>query len=312
MIDLHLHLDGSLLPSDLKKLARLSSFPLPTEEDEALFSLLSAKGARSLNEYLDRFVLPVSVMQSGEAVSLAVTLLANRLRDMGYEYAEIRFAPLLHTKKGASIEKIAESAVEGMRRSSLPMGLIFCCMRGQERKLNERTVELAAEFKSKGVVGVDLAGAEALYPTESYKEIFDLARRFSLNITIHAGEAAGSDSVRAALDFGAKRIGHGVRLAEDEALQARVKRDGVTIEVCLTSNLQTGAVRNLSEHPVRRFLEQGIPCALCSDNMVVSDTDVSREWSRLSSSFGFGEDVRTRLEENARRASFSSFARRSL
>ncbi len=304
MIDLHLHLDGSLTPSDIKALARLTKTELPTEDDEALFSLLCARGTRSLNEYLEKFELPLSVLQNGETVGQAVERLGRRLFDLGYEYAEVRFAPLLHLRRGADLRAIAEGALEGRKRSKTPINLLFCCMRGADALLNRKTIELAAEYKNEGVAGVDLAGAEALYPTENYKEVFSLAAKENLNITIHAGEAAGEDSVRAALDFGAKRIGHGVAAAKSEDLMQRIRNEGVTIEVCPTSNLQTGAVQSIKAHPLALFLEKGIPCALSSDNMTVSDTDVFREWGKVRQAFSFEENVKERLFASARKAAF--------
>ena len=121
------------------------------------------------------------------------------------------------------MREIAEGAIKGRFESSMDVNLIFCCMRGADRRLNLETVEAAAAFRECGVCGVDLAGAEALYPTENYKDVFELAMRENLNITIHAGEAAGADSIRAALDFGAKRIGHAVAARRDKALQKRRK-----------------------------------------------------------------------------------------
>ncbi|MCR4726630.1 MAG: adenosine deaminase [Clostridia bacterium] len=304
MIDLHLHLDGSLTPEDVRTLASLSGVTLPTKNDEELFSLLTARDTRSLSEYLEKFELPLSVLQSGEAVGLAVERLGDRLFDLGYSFAEIRFAPLLHLRRGASMRSIAEGALEGVKRSRLPIGLIFCCMRGAEKAKNEETIECAAEYKNAGVVGVDLAGAEALYPTENYRDIFRLAAKENLNITIHAGEAAGADSVRAALDFGAKRIGHGVAAAGDDALLERIKTAGVTIEICPTSNSQTGAIPSIAAHPVRTFLEKGVHCALSSDNMTVSDTDVFREWAKIKAAFSFDDSVKERLIRSAEAASF--------
>ena len=304
MIDLHLHLDGSLTPRDLLSLSRLTGTVLPTEKEEALKPLLTFDGRGTLNDYLKKFDLPLSVLQSGEAVEYAVTALGDRLAAMGYEYAEIRFAPLLHTRKGSTLPEIVQGAIKGLEGSKLPMGLILCCMRGASREENLRTVEVAAEMRDRKVVGVDLAGAEALYPTEGYQEVFSLASRLGLNITIHAGEAAGADSVRAALDFGAKRIGHGVAAAKDESLLTRIAENGVAIEVCPTSNLQTGAIPSLREHPLPLFLERGISVVLCSDNMTVSDTDVGREWRRVKEECFLAEGTFDNLNENARRVAF--------
>jgi len=305
MIDLHLHLDGSLTPKDLLTMSRMTKTSLPTEEEEALASLMTFSGRGTLKEYLNKFRLPLSVMQSAESVEYAVRSLGDRLGSLGYEGAEVRFAPLLHTEKGAKIEEIVEGAVKGIKESKTPIKLLLCCMRGASEEANRRTIEAAATCRKDGVVGVDLAGAEALYPTEEYREIFSLASRFGLNITIHAGEAAGEDSVKAALDFGAKRIGHGVA-ARSEALLDRLAAEKIAIECCPTSNLQTGAVVSLKEHPIRRFIEKGIPCVLCSDNMTVSDTDLPREWEKVRTAFGWSEAIREMLEKQAKESAFQA------
>ena len=300
MIDLHLHLDGSLSVAEVRELARMTGVTLPTEDADELRSLLTFDGRGTLNDYLKKFELPLSVLQTREAVSYAVYSLSNRLRDMGYEYAEIRFAPILHTRRQFSADGILRGAIDGLKTSSFPAKLILCCMRGATEKENLETVYLAAKYRSDGVCGVDLAGAEALYPTEGYREVFSLASRLGLNITIHAGEAAGEDSVKAALDFGAKRIGHGVAAAGSKELLDRIKRNDVLIESCPTSNVQTGAVPSLSEHPLGRFLSEGVPVALCSDNMTVSDTDVPREWARVKAALSLADADLDRLTENAR------------
>ena len=206
MIDLHLHLDGSLTPDDLLALAKTSGIPLPTTDKKELFALMTFDGRGTLNDYLRKFDLPLSVMQSGETVAYAFRSLADRLFKIGYDYAEVRFAPILHTRKGATAEEIVQGALKGLQGAKMSIGVILCCMRGSSREENLRVVELAASYREKGVVGVDLAGAEALYPTENYREVFSLASELGLNITIHAGEAAGEESIRAALESALARV----------------------------------------------------------------------------------------------------------
>ena len=298
MIDLHLHLDGSLTPREVLFLAKLSGVSLFTKDEDALLRAMTFDGRGTLNEYLQKFELPLSVMQNAEAVEFAVKSLGDRLFDKGYTYAEVRFAPVLHTEKGVKAEEIVQGAIKGLGGTKLLMKLILCCMRGRTEKENLLTVELAAEYRGKGVCGVDLAGAEALYPTAAYKEVFSLASDLGLNITIHAGEAAGEESVKAALDFGAKRIGHGVAIKSKELLD-RVKANDVLIECCPTSNLQTGAVKKMKDHPIKRFAEVGVPVALCSDNMTVSSTDVSAEWKKVKAALGFEQEFFGVLTKNA-------------
>lgn len=304
MIDLHLHLDGSLTPQEIVALQDLSGVSLFSKDPEVLLREMTFDGRGTLNDYLKKFELPLSVMQNPEAVAYAVTSLGNRLFNMGYTYAEVRFAPILHTQKGASAESIVQGAIKGLQGTKMPLKLILCCMRGSAEQQNLQTVELAAAYKNQGVVGVDLAGAEALYPTENYRQVFSVASRLGLNITIHAGEAAGEDSVKAALDFGAKRIGHGVA-AKSEELLSRIKNSGVLIEICPTSNLQTGAVASIKDHPVDRFLKAGVPVALCSDNMTVSGTCVFKEWALLQSAFGYPNAMFDSLTQTARSHAFS-------
>lgn len=296
MIDLHLHLDGSLTPQEILYLADLSGVSLITRNEKELRARMTFDGRGTLNDYLTKFDLPLSVMQNAEAVEYAVRALGDRLFEMGYTYAEVRFAPVLHTLKCAAQKDIVQGAVKGLQGTKIPLKLILCCMRGRSREENLSTVELAALFRGKGVVGVDLAGAEALYPTENYKEVFSLASKLGLNVTIHAGEAAGEDSVSAALDFGAKRIGHGARV-KSAALISRLKQNGVLIECCPTSNLQTGAVSCLSKHPIKHFWEEGVPIALCSDNMTVSDTDVIQEWQKVKSALSLPDEAFLRLTD---------------
>lgn len=298
MIDLHLHLDGSLTPREVLFLAKLSGVSLFTKNEDALLRAMTFDGRGTLNEYLQKFELPLSVMQNAEAVEFAVKSLGDRLFDKGYTYAEVRFAPVLHTEKSVKAEEIVQGAIKGLGGTKLLMKLILCCMRGRTEKENLLTVELAAEYRGKGVCGVDLAGAEALYPTAAYKEVFSLASDLGLNITIHAGEAAGEESVKAALDFGAKRIGHGVAIKSKELLN-RVKANDVLIECCPTSNLQTGAVKRMEDHPIKRFAEVGVPVALCSDNMTVSSTDVSAEWKKVKAALGFEQEFFGVLTKNA-------------
>jgi len=285
MIDLHCHLDGSLSVRDVLTLSNMTGETLPTTEERVLFSLLTFDKVGTLNEYLTKFDLPIRLLRSGECMEYAVRSVAERLASCGCTYAELRFAPALHMMGGATMREIVQGAIKGRKGAAIPINLILCAIRGREEKENVSVIEIAAEEKGKGVVGVDLAGAEALYPTENYKSVFDLAYRSGLNITIHAGEASGADSVRAALDFGARRIGHGVAAIRDDRLIDRIIRDDIALEVCPTSNVQTGAVPSLTANPLPKFLEKGVSCVICSDNMTVSNTDVRQEYEKVKQAF---------------------------
>lgn len=310
MIDLHLHLDGSLSPEVVRKLAALQKVPLPTDNRTELKSQLSVPAAcGSLNDYLRCFDLPVTVLQSSEALTLAVKDLTARLREQGLLYGEIRFAPSQHTKKGLTQAQVVEAAIRGLPAKAkgawgFSSQLILCCMRGGEEDANRETVEVAARFLGQGVCAVDLAGAEALYPTENYRKLFSYARSLGVPFTLHAGEAAGPESVWQALNMGASRIGHGVRAKEDPKLVAYLAEHKIPLELCPTSNLQTKAVPNWEHFPLREYLSQGIVATVNTDNMTVSQTTLSKEYALLKRTVGLTEEERVILLKNSVQAAF--------
>lgn len=310
MIDLHLHFDGSLLPRTVLELAQEQGILLPAKEpDELKLFLTAPENCESLNEYLEKFDLPLKVLQTREAVRKAMYILVSSLKEQGMLYAEIRFAPQLHTKKGLTQERVVQAALLGMQEalagSFFRCKLILCCMRGADnREENLLTVQTAAAFLGRGVAALDLAGAEALYPTEEFAEIFSLARELGVPFTIHAGEADGPESIEAALSFGASRIGHGVRAAEDPELLARLKEQQIPLEMCPSSNVQTKAVPSLSQHPVLEFLRQGLCVTVNTDNMTVSDTTIEKEFGLLSRELGMTAEDRKKLLLNAADAAF--------
>ncbi|MDO5416368.1 MAG: adenosine deaminase [Lachnospiraceae bacterium] len=308
MIDLHLHLDGSLSPKLLMKLASLEGVSLPAKEEKELLPYLSApEDCASLNEYLEKFDLPVSCIQSEESLAEAGRGLTEELAAEGLLYAEIRFAPQLHLQKGLSQEQVIQAVIRGLQKgreeNGLKTGLILCCMRGsQNKKENLETVRLAGDYLNKGVCGLDLAGAEALFPTGQFADLFSLAKRRGIPFTIHAGEASGPQSVWKALEFGAARIGHGVRSVEDPELLKALRERRTTLEICVTSNYQTKAVP-AGKSPALALLRQGIAVTANTDNRTVSGTTLAREFARLRDMGMTREEERTLLQ-NAVHAAF--------
>lgn len=315
MIDLHLHLDGSLPPALLLRLAEMEGVTLPAKDAEGLVPWLSAPiDCSSLNEYLEKFELPVSCMQSLETIAAAAGGLVEELSQEGLVYAEIRFAPQQHMRKGLSQRQVVRAAVDGMeeacRRTGFQAGLILCCMRGRENlQENLETVRAASEFLGKGVCAVDLAGAEALFPTGEFGELFSLARQLSVPYTIHAGEADGPESIRAALSFGTRRIGHGVRCIEDEKLVEELKEKQTTLEVCVISNLQTKAIPEGTVHPILQLLRRGLRVTVNTDNMTVSQTTIAREFAYLRK-LGMTPEEERQLLHNSADAAFLSTEKR--
>lgn len=311
MIDLHLHLDGSLSAQDVLTLAQRQNIALSEKnEEEARRRITVPPGCKSLGEYLSCFELPLSVLQTAQALSDSVYSLINRLAHSGMIYAEIRFAPQLHMQKGMAMEEACQAAADGLARakrdfSSCAVQLIFCCMRGTRNLQNNlNTVELASAYRDKGVCAADLAGAEGLYPTQDFAEVFSRVRALELPFTIHAGEADGPQSIWAAVEMGATRIGHGVRAIEDERLLDTLIKKRITLECCPTSNVQTAAVPSIEEHPVLKLLERGVSVTVNTDNMTVSGTTLAREFAVLKERLHMSVSQEKRLLLNSARAAF--------
>ena len=313
MIDLHLHLDGSLTPEDILALAELSGVTLPHQTEDALRPLLEvAPGCRNLGEYLEKFDLPLQVLQTEEAIAFSVYLLLRRLKKDGLCYAEIRFAPQLHQTQGLSQKQVVAAAVGGLQQGimefGIPAQLILCCMRSDDnRDANIETVRVAKEFLGEGVCAVDLAGNEFAYPTEDFEEIFRLAKELEVPYIIHAGEAAGPESVWQALRLGALRIGHGVRSIEDPGLVEKLAQLQIPLEMCFTSNLQTKAA-NEQNYPLFDYLRQGVYVTINTDNMTVSGTNLRQEYRLLQEQFGLSVDQLSQIACNAADCAFITSA----
>lgn len=311
-IDLHLHLDGSLRADTVWELAKEQGIVLPVSSGEELARRLQVpEDCEDLNEYLKCFDLPLLVLQRPEAMERVVYELIEDLAGQGLDYAEIRFAPQLSVRGGMTTDEVVEAAVRGLKRAltvypAMRAGLILCFMRGTGNEaLNRETLKAAVKYRTEGVLAVDLAGAEALFPTADYEELFRDARRAGLSITIHAGEADGPESVRKALDFGAVRLGHGVRAIEDDGLVERIIRERITLEVCPVSNLHTKLAKDRYSHPIRRLFDRGVRVTVNTDNMTVSHTSLEREYGFLKEYYGFTDGELEQMNQYAKEAAFT-------
>lgn len=306
MIDLHLHLDGSLEPEDIVKLAQVGNVSLPADDPDTLRREITVDPqCTSLTEYLTKFQLTGMVMQTRESISLSVELLLHRLKQMGILYSEIRFAPQFHTQKGLTQEEVTEAAVEGLERGKIPAQLILCCMRGEFPKENNmETVRAAKKYLGKGVCCIDLAGDETHYPTKDYEEIFSYAHKLQVPCIIHAGESAGPESVKQALAFGAKRIGHGIRAIQDPELVQYLAQESIPLEMCFTSNIQTGTVSDVSQYPLIEYLNRGLLVTLNTDNMTVSGTTLKEEYKKVQALFRLDDETMKQIAKNAVKSSF--------
>jgi len=306
MIDLHLHLDGAISLRSARQLAALQGIAVPADDSELLEIMRVNPDCRSLNDFLKKFAFPNSLLQSTLGLSTAVYNLCEELRASGLIYAEIRFAPQLACRDGFSQEDAVLAAIDGLKKSALPANLIISCLRGHlgSPDGNRETVRLAAKYLGKGVCATDLAGPEKGYPMELYRELFAYARSIGVPFEIHAGEDAGPENVRTAVEFGASRIGHGISSVEDPELMAMLAEKKVAMMLCPTSNLQTCVIKRLSELPVRTFMNAGIPIAICTDDPSVEGTDLKSEWRKTIETFHLSEDEIRRLMLNAVDAAF--------
>lgn len=306
LIDLHLHLDGSLSVESVKQLAAMQNIEIPASDAEIKEKISLTGNCKDLNEYLDKFGFALSLLQTKEAVSQAVYNLKEELKQQGLIYAEIRFAPQRHCDKGLTQEEVVLAAIEGMNRSDLKTGLILCCMRGDDNKAeNLETLRLAEKYREAGVCAADLAGAEALYPMDSFRYIFDECRRLGVRYTVHAGEAAGPENVHRALLFEAERIGHGIRSYEDLCVLKEVVAYHIPLEFCPTSNLNTSIFERIEDYPFVRYLDAGACITVNTDNMSVSDTTLKKEWRLLIDTFGLKKDDVKKLLLNSAKAAFT-------
>lgn len=313
-IDLHLHLDGSMLPETAWELARERNIPMPADtlEEFRNFIVLTAD-CKSVNEYLKRFEMPLSILQDRDSLARVTRELIALLSDQGLAYAEIRFAPQLHTRNGMSQRDAIEAVLAGRREAlakcpSMQASILLCAMSMGSEKINETenllTVSLAKEYLGHGVVGVDLAGAEGIVPLSRFASIFDRARMLGIPFTCHAGDSQGPDTVEAALNFGARRIGHGHHIALDRSLCARAIRDGVTLEICPTSNIQCQTQPSYAEHPLKRLISMGVACTINTDNMILSDISLDQEYDHCIREMGLSYADLIRCNINSARASF--------
>lgn len=306
MIDLHMHLNGSLSTKIILKIAEEDNVKLPTYDENELQKLISVpKNNQSLNDYLKCTAVPRLVTQTENGIEKAVFYLLEELANQGIIYAEIRFAPQRHRDNGLTQEQVVLSAIRGVQKARIKASLILCCMRGDNLfEENLETLNLAEKYLNNGVGGLDLAGAEAKFKTIDYKELFEIAHKKNIPFTIHAGEADGANSVSDAIDFGAKRIGHGIRSIEDDEVIKKLIENNVYLEICPSSNLQTKAVESIEYYPFRKLLDRGVKLTVNTDNKNISDTTLSEEFKILEDNFSLTNSERKELLYNSINASF--------
>lgn len=281
--DLHCHLDGSLRLQTILELAEKDGVVLPARDVEGLRRALHVgDNCGSLETYLQAFAITLSVMQTEESIYRVAYELAEDAARENVRYMEVRYAPMLHTQRGLPLPNIVDAVVQGLRDGErdhgVLSGIILCGIRNMDPAVSFQMAELAIAFKHAGVVGFDLAGAEVDHPAKDHAEAFHLILKNNVNCTLHAGEAYGPESIHQAIHFcGAHRIGHGCRLAEDGDLLNYVNDHRIALEVCPSSNVQTGAVASLEQHPLRFYFDYGLRVTINTDNRLITDTSVTKE-----------------------------------
>jgi adenosine deaminase len=312
--DLHLHLDGSLRPRTVWELAKEQNVKLPAKTPAELARKLTAGSrTKSLADYLKIFDVTLSVLQVPEALERVAYELAEDCAAENVRHMEVRYSPILHQDKGLKLPDILEPVLRGLRRAEgdfkMSTGVIICGMRNISPRRSYQLAELAIEYRNRGVVAFDLAGEEKDFPARDHRRAFRLIADHNLSSTVHAGEGFGPPSIAQALhDCGAHRIGHGTRLIEDPELLNYVNDHRVPLEVCLTSNVQTGAVKSLQGHPFRRYLDAGLRVTLNTDNRMVSGTDLTKEYGIAIRTFGLTPYQLKRIVVNGFKSAFLPYA----
>jgi adenosine deaminase len=323
---LHDHLDGGLRPETVIELADDAGYEdLPTRDPQELTEILTAGAHRGhLNLYLDAFRHTVGVMQTRDALHRVAREAAEDLAADGIVYAEVRFAPELHTERGLTLDEVVEAVLHGFQDGSafrqIKVRALLTAMRTAAR--SAEIAELAVRHRDNGVVGFDIAGAEAGWPPSRHLDAFQYVHRENFHVTIHAGEGFGLPSIWEAVQYcGAERLGHGVRLADD----IRVDSDGtatlgrlasyirdrrIPLEMCPTSNVQTGAAESIAEHPLRLLRQLHFRVTVNTDNRLMSQVTLTDEFASLVREFGYGWPDLQWLTINAMKSAFAPFDER--
>jgi adenosine deaminase len=328
---LHDHLDGGLRPETILELADAVGHPLPAGDAEALGAwFVAAADSGSLERYLETFAHTVAVMQTEAGLHRVAKECALDLAADGVVYAEVRYAPEQHLENGLSLDAVVDAVQAGFAEGSaeaaalgrpIRVGVLLTAMRHAAR--SQEIAELSVRYRDAGVVGFDIAGAEAGFPPTRHLDAFEYLQRENFHFTIHAGEAFGLPSIWQAIQWcGADRLGHGVRLVDDITgspaagdavlgrLAAYVRDKRIPLELCPSSNVQTGAAASIAEHPIGLLHDLRFRVTVNTDNRLMSGTSMSREMTLLCEAFGWGWTELRWLTINAMKSAFIPFDER--
>src|SRR5437870_10717403 len=296
--ELHCHLDGAVRPATAEEVADGLDLDLPRP-----LRLTAPASCASQAEYLTYFADAIMVLQTAGALERAAYELGVDSAAEGVDYLEVRWAPRLHLRRGLRVSEVVEAVLRGLAAAPLRAVAIACAMRSHPVEDNVALAREAGRFAGQGLVGFDLAGAEARHPAAPQAPAFEAARAAGLHLTCHAGEAGEPASVEEALDLGVERIGHGVIGARVPRIAERLRSERIVLDMCPTANWKCKAIPSLSEHPLPRLVRAGVRCTISTDSRTVANTTLAREFD-LMSAIGMTEEELRRCNETAYGAKF--------
>lgn len=301
-VELHLHLDGSV---ELDTISKITNENI----DELKDKMIAKDKCENLSEYLTTFDIPIKCMQTKENLTLIAKDLVDYLEKQNVIYAEIRFAPMFHTRNGLSYEEVIENVLKGLKsNNNVKTNLILCMMRGFPKENNLKTIEVAEKYLNKGVCALDLAGAEDKYPLIDYIDLFNIIKEKNIPFTIHAGENGSYKEINLAIELGTKRIGHGIHAYENDNTIKHLIEKNILLEICPTSNVQTNSIDEYKNHPIYNFYEKGLNICINTDNKTVSNISLTDEYIKLHNTFNFNIHDFKIMNINAIKSSFLSEA----
>ena len=299
-VELHCHLDGSLSRNFIEKRIgrKVSQEELSVSDD-----------CRSLNEYLEKFDLPGQCLMDEEGLREAGYDVLRSMHQENVCYAEVRFAPLLSETSDMDCRKVIEAVIAGMNKGKqdfgVEYGIITCAMRHHSAEENLRMFQIVREYLGDGVCAADLAGAEALYPMSEFMDVFETVKKLGMPFTLHAGECGNVQNIIDSVEAGAGRIGHGIAMRGHRELQSELAKQGIGIEMCPISNLQTKAVQSTAEYPLREFLDAGLKVSINTDNRTVSNTSLAKELEFVQKTYGVSDEEIRKMMQNAVETAFA-------
>ncbi len=313
--ELHCHLDGSLRAETMLELATEKGVVMPAADPESLREYMTVSDAQNLEEYLERFAITLSVMQTAASLERVAYELAEDAARDGVRYLEVRYAPVLNVREGLSLEQAVEAPLRGLARAERDHGIvgrvIVTAIRNMSPGVSQELAELAVAYRGQGVVGFDLAGGELGHPARAHARAFEYARSHDLACTCHAGEGDGPDSIRQAVHVcGAHRLGHATRLIEDTSLTDYCNDHRIPLEICLTSNVQTRVAASYSLHPFREYFDRGLNVVLNTDNRLMSGVNLTDEYVHAAQALAFSFDELARVALNGFESAFLPYEER--